>query len=49
MTLPRGARQRAAVVLERLISEYPDPRSSQVNGDTFQLVVATNLSAQSTD
>ena len=49
MTLPRGARQRAAVVLERLISEYPDPRCALVHGDTFQLVVATILSAQSTD
>ena len=49
MTLPRGARQRAAVVLERLIAEYPDPRCALVHDDPFQLLVATILSAQSTD
>jgi endonuclease-3 len=49
VTLPRGARQRAAVVLERLTSEYPDPRCALVHDDAFQLLVATILSAQSTD
>ena len=49
MTLPRGARQRAAVVVERLTAEYPDPRCALVHDDTFQLLVATILSAQSTD
>jgi endonuclease III len=49
VTLPRGARQRAAVVVERLTSEYPDPRCALVHDDTFQLLVATILSAQSTD
>jgi endonuclease-3 len=49
VTLPRGARQRAAVVLERLKVEYPDPRCALVHDDTFQLLVATILSAQSTD
>jgi endonuclease-3 len=49
VTLPRGARQRAAVALERLTSEYPDPRCALVHADTFQLLVATILSAQSTD
>ncbi len=49
MTLPRGARQRAAVVLDRLAAEYPHPRSALVHHDTFQLLVATILSAQSTD
>ena len=49
MTLPRGARQRAAIVLERLTAEYPDPRCALVHDDPFQLLVATILSAQSTD
>jgi endonuclease-3 len=49
VTLPRGARQRAAVVVERLASEYPDPRCALVHDDTFQLLAATILSAQSTD
>jgi endonuclease-3 len=49
VTLPRGARPRAAVVLERLTAEYPDPRCALVHDDPFQLLVATILSAQSTD
>lgn len=49
MTLPRGARQRAPVVLERLTPEYPDPQCALVHDNTFQLLVATILSAQSTD
>jgi endonuclease III len=49
VTLPRGARQRAPVVLSRLTSEYPDPRCALVHADPFQLLVATILSAQSTD
>jgi endonuclease-3 len=49
VTLPRGARQRAAVVLERLTVEYPDARCALVHADPFQLLVATILSAQSTD
>jgi endonuclease III len=49
VTLPRGARQRAAIVLERLTAEYPDPRCALVHDDAFQLLVATILSAQSTD
>jgi endonuclease III len=49
MALPRGARQRAAVVLERLRAEYPDARCALVHRDAFQLLVATILSAQSTD
>jgi len=49
MALPRGARQRAAVVLERLRSEYPDARCALVHHDAFQLLAATILSAQSTD
>jgi endonuclease-3 len=31
------------------MSEYPDPRCALVHDDTFQLLVATILSAQSTD
>ena len=49
MALPRGARQRAAVVLERLRAEYPDARCTLVHHDAFQLLAATILSAQSTD
>jgi len=49
VALPRGARQRAAVVLERLRDEYPDPRCALVHDSPYQLLVATILSAQSTD
>jgi endonuclease-3 len=49
VTLPRGARQRAKIVLERLTVEYPDARCALVHDDPFQLLVATILSAQSTD
>jgi len=35
--------------LERLTAEYPDPRCALVHDDPFQLLVATILSAQSTD
>jgi len=36
-------------VLQRLTVEYPDARCALVHDDTFQLLVATILSAQSTD
>jgi endonuclease-3 len=49
VALPRGARQRAAVVLERLRAEYPDARTALEHDDPFQLLTATILSAQSTD
>ncbi|HEV2993160.1 MAG TPA: endonuclease III [Acidimicrobiia bacterium] len=49
MALPRGARQRVAVVLERLRAEYPEARTALIHQDPFQLLVATILSAQSTD
>jgi endonuclease III len=49
MALPRGARQRVAVVLERLRAEYPEPRSALRRENPYQLLVATILSAQSTD
>ena len=49
MALPRGARQRVPVVLERLRAEYPEARSALHREDPYQLLVATILSAQSTD
>ena len=49
VALPRGARHRAEVVLERLRAAYPDARCALVHRDAFQLLVATLLSAQSTD
>jgi endonuclease-3 len=49
MALPRGARQRVAVVLERLKAEYPEARCALHREDPYQLLVATILSAQSTD
>ncbi len=49
MALPRGARQRAVIVLERLRDEYPDARCALVYQNPFQLLAATILSAQSTD
>jgi endonuclease III len=49
MALPRGARQRAPVVIERLKDEYPEARCALLHADPYQLLVATILSAQSTD
>jgi endonuclease III len=49
VALPRGARQRAVVVLERLRAEYPDAQCALVHDNPFQLLTATILSAQSTD
>ena len=49
MALPRGARQRVPVVLERLRAEYPEARSALHRENPYQLLVATILSAQSTD
>jgi endonuclease III len=49
VALPRGARQRVAIVLERLRAEYPEARTALIHQDPFQLLVATILSAQSTD
>jgi endonuclease III len=48
--LPRGARQRAPVILERFKDTYP-PRYCFLEGqdDPFQLLVAVVLSAQCTD
>jgi endonuclease III len=52
MARPRGAKARAAVVAERLAREYPGTANelcALVHDDPFQLLVATILSAQSTD
>jgi endonuclease III len=49
MALPRGARQRAPLVIDRLRSEYPDARCALNHENPYQLLVATILSAQSTD
>jgi endonuclease-3 len=49
MARPRGARARAEAVIELLAREYPDAECALVHDDPFQLLVATILSAQSTD
>jgi endonuclease-3 len=49
MARPRGAKARAAVVRERLALEYPGAECALVHDDAFQLLVATILSAQTTD
>ncbi|HXA27304.1 MAG TPA: endonuclease III [Candidatus Angelobacter sp.] len=46
---PRGARQRALEVVERLRAEYPVAECALVHTDAFELLVATILSAQTTD
>jgi endonuclease-3 len=47
--LPTGARQRAAVVVERLKQEYPEAHTELQHQDPFQLLVSVILSAQTTD
>jgi endonuclease III len=52
MAAPRGARQRIAVVVERLAEEYPGTAQELCALDfstPFQLLAATILSAQTTD
>ena len=49
MARPRGAKARAAVVIERLAQEYPDADCALVHDNAFQLLAATILSAQTTD
>ncbi|HEY8215656.1 MAG TPA: endonuclease III [Acidimicrobiia bacterium] len=52
MPRPRGAKARAATVVERLADEYPGTATelcALAHADPFQLLVATILSAQSTD
>ena len=49
MARPRGAKTRAEVVRERLALEYPEAECALFHDDAFQLLVATILSAQTTD
>jgi endonuclease III len=52
MARPRGAKQRTAIVVERLASEYPGNAKALcalVHDSPFQLLTATILSAQTTD
>ena len=49
MPLPRGAKQRAPVVLDRLRKEYGEPYTFLAHESPFQLLVAVILSAQCTD
>ena len=49
MSLPRGAKQRAPIVMERLAQAYPDAECALVHRNPYELLVATILSAQSTD
>jgi endonuclease III len=46
---PRGAKARALQVVERLKTAYPDAHTELEHVDPFQLLVATILSAQTTD
>lgn len=47
--MPEDLRHRAVVILERLNTAYPDARCSLDFSSPFQLLIATILSAQSTD
>ena len=49
MARPRGARMRADEVVKRLRDEYPDVRTALDHDSAYQLLVATILSAQTTD
>ncbi len=49
MARPRGARARAAEVVRLLEKEYPDVQCALRHRDAYELLVATILSAQSTD
>jgi endonuclease III len=52
MPRPRGAKARAAIVVERLAHEYPGTATelcALVHSNPFELLIATILSAQSTD
>jgi endonuclease-3 len=49
MARPRGAKARAAAVLELLKAEYPDVRCALDHRNAFELLTATILSAQTTD
>jgi endonuclease-3 len=49
MARPRGARTRTAEVVRRLREAYPDVRCALNHTNAFELLVATILSAQTTD
>jgi endonuclease-3 len=49
MARPRGAKQRAAIVVERLAEEYPGAECALEHRNPFELLTATILSAQTTD
>jgi endonuclease-3 len=49
MARPRGAKARAAEVIARLAEEYPGAECALVHQNPFELIVATILSAQTTD
>ncbi len=49
MARPRGAKARAAAVVERLAARYPDARCALNHSNAYELLVATILSAQCTD
>jgi endonuclease-3 len=49
MALPRGAKVRAGIVIERLAELYPGAECELAHGSPFQLLAATILSAQCTD
>ena len=49
MALPRGAQNRASIVLERLGQEYLGAECELIHDSAFQLLTATILSAQCTD
>jgi len=49
MARPRGAKSRAAQVVDRLKSAYPDARCALDHSNAYELLVATILSAQCTD
>jgi endonuclease-3 len=49
MARPRGARARVEEVIRRLRAEYPDARCALNHGNAYELLVATILSAQTTD
>src|SRR3954469_22302450 len=49
MARPRGARARAGAVVEGLAELYPDAHCALNHASAYQLLVATILSAQTTD
>jgi endonuclease-3 len=49
MARPRGAKARAEAVVKLLAKEYPDARTALDHSNAYELLVATILSAQTTD